>query len=91
VINQDLPLPKMNAARLHLVAPPTRMQVLGLYKEMVKASRNFRLSDPQWFLRRVRQEFYKTDREPAERIKWFQVLARRSPCLRPTIIFTFIF
>ncbi len=50
--------------------------MLGLYKEMVVASRSFKHSDPQWFLARVRQEFYKTNREPAERIKWFEVRAQ---------------
>jgi hypothetical protein len=66
-----------------LVAPPTRRQVLGLYKEMVLASRSFQHSDPKWFLARVRQEFYKTDREPAERIKWFEVLRRTGTHHRP--------
>lgn len=66
------------------MAPPTRRQVLGLYKEMVVASRSFKHSDPQWFLARVRQEFYKTNREPAERIKWFekgQQLIRNKECI----------
>jgi hypothetical protein len=66
----------MSSSGLRLVAPPTRRQVLGLYKEMVVASRSFKHSDPQWFLARVRQEFYKTNREPAERIKWFEVRAQ---------------
>lgn len=51
---------------------PGRQVVLSLYRQLVRASRDFKMSDPQWFLRRVRQEIYK-DREPEERLKMFEV------------------
>ncbi|KAL6061661.1 hypothetical protein QOT17_012691 [Balamuthia mandrillaris] len=59
---------------------PTRLECIRLYKQLYRMSRTFRVSDPEFFMARMRQEFRK-ERTTPDKIKYFErgqtVLAHR--------------